>query len=410
MFEGGRASYWYLDYPGDVADPEKSARAFLGAMAQQLRMKADTSDLQLLEVKHGLGTGHARFQQVLHGIPVYGGYVSVHQRPSGAIHALHTKYHHSLSVDAQARPAISITSAKAAAYRKGGVTRPRMPGSGKLVWWPDERGGAKLAWEVTICALKPLGDFHTVVDAQSGRVLSQENRICFATGVGNVFIPNPYQRKGGNADGSLRDDPAGIADNNSTELDGYMTNVSLPRLSAGSGVLVGTYADMVRLDNGAAPPVTLANDAGRIYNYSRNDVRFEQANVYYTIDRVGAHISSLGFSSSNTPPNGIRDANATRSCAQWDGSQNAFYSSANNSLHFGTGVIDSAEDSDVVAHEYGHAITYDQNINWGLGGEFGAMGEGFGDYLAVTTFFNDGNVALSDTSCRRGWRMVWHGV
>ena len=40
MIEVGRASYWFLDYPGNSAEPEKSARAFLGAMAEQLKMKA----------------------------------------------------------------------------------------------------------------------------------------------------------------------------------------------------------------------------------------------------------------------------------------------------------------------------------------------------------------------------------
>jgi hypothetical protein len=72
----------------------------------------------------------------------------------------------------------------------------RMPGSGKLVWWPNEHGSAKLAWEVTICALKPLGDFHTVVDAETGRVLLQKNRICFATGSGNVFQAEPISDEG----------------------------------------------------------------------------------------------------------------------------------------------------------------------------------------------------------------------
>ena len=208
MFEGGLASYWYIDYPGNAAEPEKSARAFLSAMAKQLRMKEDTSDLETVEVKHGLGTGHTRFQQVIHGIPVYDGFISVHQRPNGAVHALHTKYRN-LAVDAPGKPAISMTAAKGAAYRKGGIKRPRMPGSGKLVWWPDEQGGVKLAWVVIICALEPLGDFHTVVDAQTGQVLLQNDRICYATGSGYVFKPNPYQMKGGDVNGTLVDNPPG---------------------------------------------------------------------------------------------------------------------------------------------------------------------------------------------------------
>ncbi|MDC0050146.1 hypothetical protein OAJ79_00800, partial [Verrucomicrobia bacterium] len=393
MIEVGRASYWFLDYPGNSAEPEKSARAFLGAMAEQLKMKADTSDLQTLQVKHGLGTGHTRFQQTLHGVPIYGAHVSVHQGTNGAVDTLHTKYFSDLDVDPTARPKISITAAKGAAYRKGGITRPRMPGSGKLVWWPNEHGSAKLAWEVTICALKPLGDFHTVVDAESGRVLLQENRICFATGSGNVFKPNPYQMKGGDVNGTLVDNPtggfnSGAADNNSTELDSLMTNVTLPRLLNGIGQISGTYADMVIL-NSPSLPDNDANEATRVYNYSRNKLEFEQPTIYYTIDRIANYFVSLGFSTGNTPPNGIRDANATRSCSQWWGVDQSFFTSANNSLHFGTGGVDDGEDGDIVAHEYGHAVQYDQNNDW-AGGEMGAMGEGFGDYLAASIFANDG--------------------
>ncbi len=389
QFEMGRASYWRLNFPGNSAEPEKSARLFLSAVSAQLGMKADGSDLKTTQVKNGLGTGHTRFQQVLHGIPVYGAHILVNQGTDGAINDLHTKYYASLDVDPSARPVLTLTAAKAAAYRKGGVKRPRMPGSGKLVWYPDEFGKAKLAWEVTVCALEPLGDFHTVVDANTGRVLLQENRICFATGSGLVYKPNPYQQKGGDENGTLVDDRFGIADNNSTELDSLLSNVTLPRLSDGIGGIIGTYADLVRLNSGDLPDND-ANEPTRIYNYSRNNLTFEQPTIYYTIDRIATYFIGLGFSSANTPPNGIRDTNATWACSQWNTADQSFYSGANDAVHFGTGGVDDGEDADIVAHEYGHAVQNGQNANWG-GGEMGAMGEGFSDYLAVTIFFNDGD-------------------
>ena len=296
--EMGRASYWFLDFPGNSAEPEKSARAFLGAMAEQLKMKADTSDLQTLQVKHGLGTGHTRFQQTFNGIPIYGAHVSVHQGTDGAVDTLHTKYFSDLDVDPTARPRISITAAKGAAYRKGGITRPRMPGSGKLVWWPNEHGSAKLAWQVTICALKPLGDFHTVVAAESGRVILQENRICCATGSGYVFKPNPYQMRGGDVNGTLVDNPiggfqTGTPDNNSTDLDSLMSNVTLPRLGVTAN-LIGTYADMVMLSSPFLPDSD-AVEPTRVYNYCRNNLQFEQPTIYYTIDRIANYFVSLGL-------------------------------------------------------------------------------------------------------------------
>src|SRR5581483_11353785 len=50
----------------------------------------------------------------------------------------------------------------------------------------------------------------------------------------------------------------------------------------------------------------------------------------------------------------------------------------------GDGGVDDAEDADIVVHEYGHAVQNDQVPGWGPGAdtEQGAMGEGFGDFLA----------------------------
>jgi hypothetical protein len=77
---------------------------------------------------------------------------------------------------------------------------------------------------------------------------------------------------------------------------------------------------------------------------------------------------------------------------------NAFFSPINRGIHFGdfndpggcggTALFhDGAEDADVIIHEYGHAIHDDQVPGWGFGPyplaeEAGAMGEGFGDFLA----------------------------
>jgi Zn-dependent metalloprotease len=44
--------------------------------------------------------------------------------------------------------------------------------------------------------------------------------------------------------------------------------------------------------------------------------------------------------------------------------------------------VDDAEDAEVIWHEYGHAIQDNQVPGFGSTLEAGAMGEGFGDYLA----------------------------
>jgi len=50
----------------------------------------------------------------------------------------------------------------------------------------------------------------------------------------------------------------------------------------------------------------------------------------------------------------------------------------------GSGGVDDAEDLEVVWHEYGHAVQADQVPDFGWHAHTGAIGEGFGDYLAVT--------------------------
>ena len=50
------------------------------------------------------------------------------------------------------------------------------------------------------------------------------------------------------------------------------------------------------------------------------------------------------------------------------------------------GGVDDAEDAEIILHEYGHSIQDAQVPGFGSGREAGAMGEGFGDYLAGSFF------------------------
>src|SRR6185295_11756861 len=63
---------------------------------------------------------------------------------------------------------------------------------------------------------------------------------------------------------------------------------------------------------------------------------------------------------------------------------NSFYSPQSQDITYGLGGVDDAEDAEVILHEYGHSIQDDQVPGFGSSAEAGAMGEGFGDYLAGT--------------------------
>ncbi len=49
----------------------------------------------------------------------------------------------------------------------------------------------------------------------------------------------------------------------------------------------------------------------------------------------------------------------------------------------GAGGVDDGEDAEVILHEYGHAVHDAQVPGWGDTHEGGAMGEGWGDFLAA---------------------------
>jgi hypothetical protein len=67
--------------------------------------------------------------------------------------------------------------------------------------------------------------------------------------------------------------------------------------------------------------------------------------------------------------------------------------------------VDDNEDTDVILHELGHAITHHINPDWG-GGDSGAIGEGFGDYWAVSS-----RMRMKDGMAVDGRKVfIWDGV
>src|SRR5262249_13118899 len=130
-----------------------------------------------------------------------------------------------------------------------------------------------------------------------------------------------------------------------------------------------------------------------LFDRSDNDGHFEEVMAYYHIDRAQARIQDLGFTDVN---NRVQVANVNDFHRD-----NSFYSSTDKELSFGVGGVDDAEDAEVILHEYGHSIQDDQVPGFG-GGDEGAMGEGFGDYLSAS--FNDNlSSKITDPACIASW-------
>ena len=346
------------------------------------------SDVRLVSVKHGLASTTTRLQQTIDGIPVHDANITVVQTADGDFRSVH----HSLAIQESevTFPEIGdvdfdMNDAEFAAMAEAGVTHKLVPARGELAWYV-ENNVATHVWDITVFSgLNPVGDFLTIVDVTSGEVLMQENRATLAEGDGHVFEPNPWQTQGSGANLADNDDAT------NPTLDAERVQVTLQNLDDGTGLLQGTWVDLATLNS----PTLDDNDADeptRVYDYDRDDDRFEQVTVYHSVDRINAYFHELGFDDDSGVPNGIRDF-PTLANAHWFTDDQSFYSSGDDAIHMGDGGVDDGEDADIIAHEYGHAIQRNQNPSWG-GGEMGAMGEGFGDYLAASFYREVGDASF----------------
>ena len=372
---------------------EQGARVLLAELAPAFGFPADLSDLELVDEKHGLGSSRTLFRQTLNGLPVYDSSVSINQGADGSLQAAYSNYQ-PLTVGSSI-PELTSAESEMIARAEGGLDTTRLPTISELVWHSQFKGVGRLAWKLVIYSEEPLGDFLTLVDAQTGKVLLQENRIAFDTGSGFVFDPNPIQTSGN----------TGLSDNNdatSAALDAERSSVTLLGLDSGVGTLKGEFVDLVSLAGGK-PNAPDADEPTRVYEYDRSNARFEQVVIYYSVDSIQRYFHSLGFDDDVGIANGIRDF-PTLAHAHWDNADQSFYSTGDNAIHFGDGGVDDGEDADIIAHEFGHAVQHDQNACWG-GGDMGAMGEGFGDYIAASFYADDGDAAYQATNaaCVGDW-------
>lgn len=250
----------------------------------------------------------------------------------------------------------------------------------------SKTGEARVAWKFTASTETPPHDWSLLLDVGTLGELERRDGVKFIDGTGYVFDVNPVASTG---DLTLTDSM-----NQATPaLEAARFQVTLPRLD-GSGFTRGDFADARTRDAGAR-----ANSPTNEFLYSRNNLGFEQANVYFHITRTQERIQALGFTDVN---NRVQGAVVDQQSAD-----NSFYSPQTLRLGFGTGGVDDAEDGDIVMHEYGHAIQDNQVPGWG-GGDEDAMGEGFGDYLAASfsLALDGGHPQLSDPACVGDWDAI----
>ena len=209
-----------------------------------------------------------------------------------------------------------------------------------------------------------------------------------STGTASVFVSNPVEDLGNQSLVDQKDSASAVP------AAAYRT-VTLTDLD-GSGFLRGRWAEIIgETGNPAYSPTNR-------FFYNRSQDEFEQVMAYYWITESQRYIQSLGFGSTrraiNMEPQRLR--------INQFGQDNSFATTHKDEIRLGKGGVDDAEDGEVINHEYGHAIHFSQNFDFGSL-DAGAISEGFGDYWAVTVTQvvrqKLGLPALSDPACVADW-------
>jgi Fungalysin metallopeptidase (M36)/Fungalysin/Thermolysin Propeptide Motif len=300
--------------------------------------------LRLVQTLHSLTGTHRWYVQTYDGHDVLGSYYAVHSDKAGNVTSV-----------ADGRKAVSgVIPAAARVTADGAKTKGTVPGSvADLVVLP---GKARLAWSV----VDGVG-VRTLVDATTGAVISRKRIAQLDTGTGRVFDPNPVVTL---RDETLRD----RADENYGKIKAAYRDVSLLNLD-GSGYLNGDYANV---SGGHGP----AFSSDLRFTYSRSNAWFEQVMAYYDVTTAQRYFHSLGFTDVNNESQDMRTDTYS--------GDNSFYIPHLDRIVLGKGGVDDAEDAEVTWHEYGHAVQDAEVPGFGANISAGSIGEGFGDYLAVS--------------------------
>jgi Zn-dependent metalloprotease len=382
---GTTAAIGALLLAGLTASTAASAAPAPQARTAGAAAAAVPSDLRLVRTLDSLLAVHTWYQQTYAGYPVVGGWYAVHAARDGATTTDDGRVPAArLALPTGLRRADLLPSdrAVAAVTQRAGAPDYRLARAerGLSVLPSTATRPARLVY--TVLTVTGKGSSYHYVDAATARVLATDKISASArkaTGQGKVLDPNPVvklQKPG------LRDKK----DAKSAVPPSAYSVVPLNNLN--SRTLTGKWAKILNKDR----PVS----ATRTFKYSRANDRFEMVNAYYAVDAAQVYLRSLGFTDVNAESQKIL-TNAIPD-------DNSFYEPGADRLLFGRGGVDDAEDVEVIWHEYGHAVQDAQVPGFGRSLRAGSIGEGFGDYLAVTmSQGNSPDTVKTPLACVMDW-------
>jgi subtilisin-like proprotein convertase family protein len=341
----------------------------------------NAQDLRLDYQRESLIGTYRHYTQYVDGLPVLGGEVIERVDRDGTTRELHRAI-------ATAAPKRTLIAKQSALWSlPAGAVRDQQMVAVSV------NGEARPAWRVVV-EENPHEPVAHYVDASTGAVILSKPLFARITGSARVFDPNPVTKLN---NPSLRDQ------NNvaSAVPDAAYSLVDLLELNP-TGMLVGPNVQIVDTD----APETPHADASQSLLFDRSQPQFEEVNAYFHLDRSQRYLQSIGYTGSRR----IMAYSIPVDPHSVSGADNSLYVGSGlpgqGKLYFGDGGVDDAEDSDILLHEFCHAIQ-----DWIAPSAFfgtsssqsRAMGEGYSDYWAYSSNYVPGLGTGRDPYCLAEW-------
>jgi len=394
---------------------EGVARQWITDHASDLKIKP-TDTFKLSFVFKSTAGETLRFQHMMNDVPVYHSEIVINFNPSDELVFTSDSYD-ALIQDIVTTPSISKQTALDASKENLKFTCEYTVAENNL-YVMNINDQTKLVYRVVTNPQSGNGSWVVLVDAQNGSILGtydeavyyhkKEKRLvsdppanpmaptAFVTGTAMVYLTNPLSiahatyGNTGYVDGN---------DANTTQLANARTSVTLPEIDLTSGVyrLKSSYVDINDFESPSTGVFTQSTSA---FNFTRDNNAFEAVNAFYHLDLFLRYINeTLGINCRPALNGGVLRFDSSG----LSGADNSHYLPSTDSLAFGEGCVDDAEDSDVVIHEFGHGI-HDWMTN---GSTSPYIGEGDSDYWAQS-FFRSYN-QLSPGEAPYQWMFKWDG-
>ncbi len=310
------------------------------------------------------GVAHVRMDQTYQGLPVYGRDMIAHYRPDGTLKAVNGYYEPYIDLDIRtnysAEQAVQIASADLESFfGKGKADSP------VLMIFPWE-GQNYLVWKLFVNSDSPPGRWEYFVDAKTGDVVHKGNRIMhdndIGTGTGTMGDPRNH----------IDTDYTG----STYQMKDFTRQLNNDPHGHGGEMPAGNYIQTNMA--GSSLPGIIATDSDNVWGEDASEQAAVDGHVYTSL--------MYDYLNNEFDRNGYDDNGASMLCivnysgdgnnnAYWDGSRIVIWS-------WGSGWRSLAACPDVIAHEWGHAVTeYTSGLIYEK--EPGALNESFSDMIGA---------------------------